>query len=131
MGKFCSVIDSRMRPICRLQSRIRQALICEAHWYTPGVNTSTAKRLATKDSELRRFLELALAAIPALKKREDARYVQNYVDGLLMGGKTWPRANEDFVTGIEGTLLLIADENNAAREACAMVEQWLRRRGRI
>lgn len=95
------------------------------------MNTSLARKLATKDSELRRFLELALSALPALKKEEDIRYVQNYVNGLLAGGKTWARADEHFVTGIEGTLREIASENAAAREACNMVDRWLRRRGRI
>jgi len=99
--------------------------------YTCVVNSSLAKRLNAKDPELRRFLQLATAAVSALPKEEDARYVTNYLNGLLEGGKTWARADEHFVTGIEGTLLEIADSNESAREACEMVYRWLKRRGRI
>lgn len=95
------------------------------------MNGSAARKLAEKDPDLRRFLELSLTAAGALTAEEDIRYVTNYVNGLLAGGKTWMRADEHFVTGIEGTLLEISDRNDAAREACQMVDRWLRRRGRI
>jgi hypothetical protein len=95
------------------------------------VNVVTERKLATKDTELRRFLQLALEAAKALPQDEDRDYVANYVNGLLAGGKMWARADEHFVTGIEGTLSEIADQNEAARKACEMVDGWLRRRGRI
>jgi hypothetical protein len=95
------------------------------------MNAAIERKLSAKDAELRRFLKLALHATNALPQDEDRRYVTNYVNGLLSGGKTWARADEHFVTGIQGTLSEIAADNEAAREACEMVDTWLRRRGRI
>jgi hypothetical protein len=107
------------------------SITCEPASYTQPMNAGVERKLSAKDTELRRFLTLVLQATNALPQEEDRRYVTNYVNGLLSGGKTWARADEHFVTGIAGTLREIADQNEAARKACEMVDTWLRRRGRI
>jgi hypothetical protein len=95
-----------------------------------SMQSSVERKLAAKDPELRRFIHLAWEATRDLQKQEDIRYVTNYVNGLLSGGKTWARADEHFVTGIEATLLEIEERSPAAHQACEMVRAWLRRRGR-
>ena len=87
------------------------------------------QKLARKDPELRRFIQLCFAALPAISDPRDSRYVRNYAEGLLDGGTTWKGALEHFVTGLHIALDRHSAVSQDAAAACAMADEWERGRG--